>query len=297
MTGFQSKTFRILFKIFRKDWSSIEGFYKSLKSAETYVPSKKIQRRFSFEVKLVNGFPCYTMKPMLDEGSKHIIFLHGGGYVHEISSFHWSFLGKFIDELGCTITIPIYPLAIKCTYKESFSMLLKIYENIISNVDPNEVAIMGDSAGGGMALALAQYLKEKKINQPKDIILLSPWLDISLSNPEIKKLEIIDPILAVPGLKEAGKMYSGDSDMKNYLLSPINGDQDGLGKITIFIGTDELLLADARKLKNKLDLKEIKINYFEYQSVFHDWFIFPIPKARKAFKEIIKIIKEEKLKL
>ena len=102
------------------------------------------------------------MKPLNNIGEKHILYLHGGGYVYEITNLHWEFLGKLIDALKCTITIPIYPLAPKHQYQEVFDMIVPIYQQIISEVKPEDIVIMGDSAGGGMSLSLAQLLKEKK---------------------------------------------------------------------------------------------------------------------------------------
>jgi acetyl esterase/lipase len=94
---------------------------------------------------------------------------------------------------------------------------------------------MGDSAGGGFALALAQALLEKELPQPGNIILISPWLDITMTNPEIPAFEEKDPMLAVYGLAEIGKVYAGNTDPGHYMLSPINGPVVGLAPITLFM--------------------------------------------------------------
>ena len=259
--------------------------------SENHEPPKKFQRRFNIINKEMNGYCYYVMRPLRNVGKKHILFIHGGGYVYEIMSFEWEFISKLLDSLKCTITVPIYPLAPKHQNQEVFDMIVPIYQGIISEVKPEDVVIMGDSAGGGMSLSLAELLKEKHLPQPKNIILISPTLDMSFSNPEIHEVEKLDPELAVPALIDIIKWYRGEKGSKNYLVSPIYGNFDGLGKISLFIGTHDILYPDAKKFKKMADEKGIKINYYEYQSMIHVWLLFLFPEAKKATKQIIQIIK------
>ncbi|HEY0356282.1 MAG TPA: alpha/beta hydrolase fold domain-containing protein, partial [Flavisolibacter sp.] len=144
--------------------------------------------------------------------------------------------------------------------------------------------------GGGFALALAQQAREESLPQPRDIILLSPWLDITLENPKISALEAEDHFLEKESLQQAGKLYAGDRDPDHYLLSPIYGSMEGLGRISLFIGTREMLLPDARKLKKLVQSKGMDINYYEYPDMFHDWMILDLPESKKARDEISKLI-------
>ena len=89
---------------------------------------------------------------------------------------------------------------------------------------------------------------------------------MSFSNPEIHEIEKLDPMSAVPALIDIGKWYGGEKDSKNYLISPIYGNFEGLGKISLFTGTNDILYPDAKKFKNMADEKGIKINYYEYPS-------------------------------
>ncbi len=146
---------------------------------------------------------------------------------------------------------------------------------------------MGDSAGGGFALALAQLLLEKGLSQPGKIILLSPWLDITMKNPDAYVLEDKDPMLGIYGLIQMGKAYAGDTNLNHYLLSPINGKINGLGKISLFIGTHEVFLPDARRFRDIALSQGARINYFEYPKMNHIFVLYPIPEAKKATKEII----------
>lgn len=151
---------------------------------------------------------------------------------------------------------------------------------------------MGDSAGGGLALALAQKLRNEKVSQPQQIILLSPWLDITMSNPGIKKIEPVDPFLKKESLQQAGALYAGNTSPDHYLLSPINGSLENLGRISVFIGSNEIFLADARKLRFKAGEKGIRINYFEYENMVHAWMFLNFPESKRARQQIIDLIQE-----
>jgi len=295
--SFQSKLAKYLLRIIKlnKMWKltgiELEKSIEKKQLLESHRPPKRIKNRYNIIKSEINGHFYYVMKPLKNIGTKHILFLHGGGYVYELWDIYWIFFSKFIDDLGCTITIPIYPLAPQHGHEEVFNMIVPIYEQLISKVKFQDITIMGDSAGGGMSLALAELLKEKKVQQPGNIILISPFLDMSMNNPEIHEVENLDPILAVPALSYITKWYGGKKGSNNYLVSPIYGNFEGLGKISLFTGTNDILYPDAKKFKALADEKGIEINYYEYASMIHIWPLLSFPESKKAIGEIIEIIK------
>jgi acetyl esterase/lipase len=297
MESIQSKLFKAAFRSVRLNrmWkltgSELREYIDKKQSLDSHEPPRKIKEKFDITKEEINGYCFYVMKPLNPMGQKHILYLHGGGYVYEIMSPHWEFLGRLSEALQCTITVPIYPLAPKHQCREVFDMILPIYQQIISDVKPEDVVVMGDSAGGGMSLSLAQLLKEKELPQPGNIILISPALDMTFSNPEIHEVEKLDPISAVPALIDIIKWYGGEMDSKHYLISPLYGNFEGLGKISLFIGTHDILYPDARKFKMLVEQKGIGINYYEYPSMIHVWPLFFFPESKKATEEIIEIIK------
>ena len=255
-----------------------------------YALPKIIKFKYDIKYSNVDGMDCYIY-PGSPQSDKQILYLHGGAYIEDPLFFHWNFLGKLQKETDATIIVPIYPKAPNHTYKESFEKVLPLYEEIIQTSAPNSVYLMGDSAGGGFALALAQLLVEKDLPQPGHIILLSPWLDITLSNPEIDAiLEKVDPMIGIYGAIEFGKLYAGDTDRKNYLLSPMYGEIKGLADITLFIGTRELILPDARKFKEITKEQGVEIQYYEYPGMNHVFPVYPIPEAKQARKIMVEII-------
>jgi acetyl esterase/lipase len=259
--------------------------------SESPEPPKRLKKRFNIVKKEFNNQFYYVMKPFENVTEKHIFFLHGGGYVYEINILHWNFLEKISKDLRCTVTIPIYPLMPNHHGREIFEMVVPIYEKIISEVKPENVVIMGDSAGGGISLALAELFKKRNLPQPGNIILISPVLDMSFTNPEIHGVEKLDPILSVKSLNEIGILYAGERGTKDYLVSPIYGDFNGLGKISLFIGTNDILYPDAKRFKNMAAEEGIKINYYEYPAMIHVWPLLIFPESRKAREQIIEIIR------
>ena len=187
-----------------------------------------------------------------------------------------------------TPDIARYPLAPEHTYRDVFPALLDVYRDLIARIDPGKLILLGDSAGAGMALALAQSLKATGLLQPRDLVLFSPWLDLTMSDPAAG--EIDDPILAPFGLIAAGKMYAGKDDPATPLCSPINGDLSGLPRTTVFIGTRDVFLPDCRCLHLKMKAAGTPINHLEYAGLFHCWPLCPLPETTQAMKQLAEIV-------
>lgn len=146
-----------------------------------------------------------------------------------------------------------YPLAPEHTYEKTHEIVMKAYREITIKNYGDEFYLFGDSAGGGLALAVLQILRDEKIIPfPKKTVLMSPWVDLTMSNPKIGEAAERDPLLTMDCLYHAAERYIGNGDAKNAVLSPIFGRMDNLGKIFLLTGTHEILNPDCRKLKTKL---------------------------------------------
>lgn len=249
-----------------------------------------LQEKYSITKTFYADMPVYFMKTDDKTPIKHILYLHGGAYIHQPNLFHWRFVHQLTEEMPLSVTVPIYPKAPHYTYAQSYAKVLLVYRKLISDVGAENIILMGDSAGGGFALGLAQCLLEKGLPQPEQIILMSPWLDLTLSNPEIEQYVNLDPMLSAEALRADGESYAGETDLGYYMLSPINGELRGLAPLTLFVGTHEIFLPDVRKLKTLLEMIGAKFNYFEYPYMNHIFTTYPIPEAKKAIMQIIEII-------
>lgn len=264
---------------------------KRIENAKPYVLPIAIQQKLNIEKDQSYGNDCYILRGNKQTNEKkYIVYLLGGGHIKRPIHANWKFLGKMADMSNYNIIVPVYPKVPHHQYHESYDQVLPMYEKLLKRTSPKNIVIMGESAGGGFALALAQLLKKKNLPQPSRIILISPWLDITLSNPDIQKFEKKDAVLGSYGLTVTGKLYAGDTDPNYYLLSPINGDIKGLGEISLFIGTHDLMVADARKFRDRAQMEGVKINYYEYPKMGHVFPVLPIPEAKKAIRQIVDMI-------
>lgn len=296
----QSKSFKLLLKASgaKKFWDrSGEDLIKAIEKRRLLSdePPQKLHDTVDTIKGEINGIYYYELHPREKTGHPPIFYVHGGAYVYRISKLHWNFLGKLVDELQCTIIVPLYPLAPENTHEHTLSFVYELYKRQPETMENKQnMILMGDSAGGGLALVLAQHLKEKQLPQPEQIILISPWLDVSMSNPEIAEIEDDDPFLVRPGLIEAGKMYAGTTDTKDPKVSPLYGELAGLADITLFMGSHDLLVADARKFVAAAEQQGVPIDYIEAEKMVHIYPIYNFPESEIALEQIVERIKRRK---
>ncbi|MBO6524935.1 MAG: alpha/beta hydrolase [Balneolaceae bacterium] len=240
-----------------------------------------------------NSNQVWRIKPKSVSPEKVILYLHGGGYSKGFQNRHWKFISKLVDRTGFEVWAPDYPLSFTSSAEEVFNFLVPVYQKLLEKYDAEQIVLIGDSAGGGMSLALAELLVEKKIELPSQILLLSPWLDITLSNPQIDKFEKLDLIIDRKVLQALGTRYTGTLENTHFLVSPIYGQIKRLPAITVFVGSEEIFLPDCRKLKVRAESEPMVFNYREFKGMVHNWMFLPIPEADLALDMIINQIKLE----
>ncbi len=235
---------------------------------------EEVQIDCNLETEEFIGRKVFIITPKNEQKSeKVILYLHGGSYVAETSSNHWKFLEKLVKDTNATIILPDYPLTPKYTYKDVFTMITPLYKEIIEEVSTDNLILMGDSAGGGMSLALLERLSEENVEMPYKTILISPWLDVRLENPEIDNVQKYDKDLNKESLKIAGIAYAGKDGIDSYLVNPIDGDLSKLKNITIFTGTYDILNPDVHVLDEKAKKVNVSLEIKEYEGAEHIWFI------------------------
>lgn len=236
---------------------------------------ENIENKYDLTVETFENRNIFIIK---SKGSKKnnmkILYFHGGSYMAEATSNHWEFIENLVDDTGATVILPDYPLTPKYNYKDVFNMVVPLYKEIQQRVDvSNELIIMGDSAGGGLSLALLEKISQEDIKMPKKTILISPWLDVRMDNPKIEQVKEQDKKLNKEALKIAGLAYAGSDGIDSYLVNPIDGDLSKINNLTIFTGTKDILNPDVYKLKEKAEENNINIDINEYQDAGHIWII------------------------
>lgn len=239
----------------------------------------------------------FILTPKDKKKTKKVVFyLHGGSYVAELSKTHWKFLEEFTQETASTVIVVDYPLAPQYHYTDVFNMITPLYQETIKKVKPENLIVMGDSAGGGMALALVEKIGQDNMKKPSKTILISPWLDVTMENPEIKKVQEKDKKLNAESLKLAGISYAGtEEETRNYLVSPIYGPIENLENVVIYTGTYDVLNPDVHKFKNMAKGKGVEITVKETEGAIHNWVINKKQKegedlVQKPYQELIEEI-------
>lgn len=262
-----------------------------LKSSKPFVLSSLLKKKY-----LVDDSDRYENTFILENKTKKsdttILYFHGGAYWYQPAFVHFQFVRKLVDKTNSTAIFPIYPKAPAHTVEDVYDIIFPMYKDLIENqqVSPENLIFMGDSAGGGLALALAEYIKTKNMPAPRNIIMISPWLDLSNSNPEIEKIEPLEPLLNRDGTRKMANMYAGNLSIKDPRVSPLLGDFSNVGHLSLYQGTHDLLVADSRKFAALAKERSIPLDYYEYPKMNHIFPLLPIPEAEDALDKIVETI-------
>lgn len=263
---------------------------------ETKIP-KEIEQECKIETKQFMGRKIFILKDKnTTSNSKYILYFHGGSYVAEATQNHFKFLEKIAKDTKYTIIMPDYPLTPKYTYDDVFDMVVPLYKEIMSKIENNDLILMGDSAGGGLALALYEKISTDFIDIPSKTILISPWLDVRMQNENISEVSKNDDILGKEKLILAGRAYAGKDGMDKYLVNPIMGDLSKLNNISIFTGTYDILNPDALLLKEKADEVGGDVKLKVYDKAKHIWLIDNNSDAEittKAYNDLLEELRNE----
>ena len=252
-------------------------------------PPAALRSRHDVRTRQVQGFPCTTVTPRNGGTGRAAVYLHGGSYTGEIAKQHWALISKLADA-GVRVEVPLYGLAPQHTYREAYPFVTEVYRDLLAEVDASAVTIAGDSAGGGLALGFAQTLAAEGLPQPRRLVLLSPWLDLTLGHPDLPALEGRDPWLNIDGTREAGKVWAGGDDPTQPKLSPINGQLAGLAPMDVTVGTHELCLPDVLLLQERAAAAGAELRVTVCPGAVHVYPLVPAPEGRAEARRIVEEI-------
>ncbi|GHO90268.1 esterase [Reticulibacter mediterranei] len=255
-------------------------------------PPPSVQRACQIEKDSWQGITCYTLRPFSEKGANgHVLYLHGGGYHGEMVPQRWQWLSTLINRSDVTATVPLYPLVPEHTYRDTYPWLFALYQHLCDTLHPENLTIMGDSAGAGMALSLVQQVVAQGLPHPKQTLLLSPWVDLALQNPAIRQRDRSDPTLTSAGLLVAARWWAGGDDPASPVLSPIHGSLAGIGPLLIAVGTDELFLPDTLLLRERARAEGVDLEFIEKEGLAHLFMFAPIPEAKPVVDRLVERLK------
>lgn len=197
-----------------------------------------------------------------------ILYFHGGGYCVGSPATHRAITGHLAARCGARVFAPDYRLAPEHTFPAALDDAVASYRGLLADgVAARDVVLAGDSAGGGLSVAAALRLRELGLPLPRALVLFSPWVDLSLEQlPPAPPGEVM---LTLPWTTECARAYVARSDARHPLISPVYADLAGLPPTLIQVGTDELLLGDARRLRERLQAAGVAVQYEQYPRRWH----------------------------
>lgn len=264
---------------------------ESMRRPASHLPPRSLGRVAEVSRTFVGAWPVYEVSPLGAEPSARVLYVHGGGYINELVRAHWSLIRTLVTQAQARVVVPAYILAPRGTADRTVPVAADLLSGLIASGGAGGTVLLGDSAGAGLALAAAQRLRERNGAQPSRIVLISPWLDVSMSHPDQAAIEAGDPMLARPGLREAGRLYAGNLAADDPRVSPLHGSFAGLAPMTVFTGTRDVLTTDSRGLLDRARRAGVEVEYIEEPGLPHDYPLMPLPEGRAARDRIVELVR------
>lgn len=221
-----------------------------------------------------------------------VLYLHGGGYIMGSRNTHRGLAGRIARAAEARVLLPEYRLAPEHPFPAAVEDATACWHWLVEQGHkPENIAIAGDSAGGGLALCTLLALKSSGETLPACAIGLSPWTDLEGTGPSAQPGAVDDPMLNTDGLRDGGIQYAGN-DLRNPLAAPLHGDLTGLPPLLLQVGTREILMSDSTRFAEKARASGVDVTLEVEDGLIHVWQIFPnIPEAQDAVGRIGAFIK------
>lgn len=223
-----------------------------------------------FVAEHIDGVPLEIVRAGTAPAASVVLYLHGGAYCLGSPRTHRSLTSRLARLSGADVVVPDYRLAPEHPYPAALDDALSTYRWLLSRgYDPGRISLAGDSAGGGLALALALRLRELGLPQPARLLLLSPWVDLTFGGDSISLLRDRDPMLAIAWIRHGAELYRGRRPAGDPGCSPLLADLAGLPPMLIQVGSDEVLLDDACRLAQRVSSVGGAVELEIYQGMWH----------------------------
>lgn len=212
------------------------------------------------------------VRPPRTDGPGVLLYLHGGGYALGSARGYRGVAARLAAAVGQTAIVADYRLAPEHPYPAAVDDALAVYVALLHDLDePARIALVGDSAGGGLTLAVLMALRDRNLPQPACAGLICPWLDLAadLDGP---RAPTRDPLLMPSMTEQWARWYAGMADPRSPQISPLHGELSGLAPLVVHSAGDDLLAADAQRLAERIAaLPEATLEHRPYPGRWHDF--------------------------
>lgn len=220
----------------------------------------------------LGGVPAERHDPASGPGSRVILYFHGGAYCVGSPRTHRGLASHLACASDATVWVPDYALAPEAPYPAALDDAIACYRELLdSGVAPADISIAGDSAGGGLALALAMRLRDEQQPLPARMMLVSPWADLTNAGQHEAVQAEGEVMLSWGQLEKSAALYAHQQQAEPY-VSPLLGDLGGLPPCLIVVGTREILLSDSERLLEAFETAGADAHLVVYEGLWH---VFP----------------------
>jgi acetyl esterase/lipase len=279
----------------RTAFTSAEGLHRWIAYArqrEDHRPPLAVAQRVLVTSRSVHGFPVYEVSPSRVTSRLKLLYLHGGAFIFEIGRFHWDLIAELAERTGARITVPVYPLAPEHDFHAMFGMAMTVYRELLDELPASDIVFAGDSAGGNMAVVMTMMAARENLPAPAAHLLISPGLDVSLTNPDVHEYAKLDPWLAIPGGLEAIRLYADGFERTDWHISPIFGDLSVLPRTLLLTGTRDILHPDSVLFAEKARQAGVEVELVVEPGMIHVWPLLLMPEARRARDRMVAFLRE-----
>ncbi|MFQ5563858.1 MAG: alpha/beta hydrolase [Parvularculaceae bacterium] len=224
-----------------------------------------------------------------------VLYLHGGGYVFCSPRTHRSLTCAMAREFPAELFSLDYRLAPEHPFPAAVEDARAAYEWLLDGgVDPARLAVAGDSAGGGLALALLVALRDEGRSLPSCAVLYSPWTDLAMTGASLEENDASDVLFRADGICEAPAKYLNGADPKTPLISPLYADLSGLPPLLAFASASEVLRDDSTRLVERAKSAGVDAKLVLRDGLAHVWPVFQgwFPEAREALGETASFVRK-----
>jgi acetyl esterase/lipase len=221
--------------------------------------------------------------------NRYVLHLHGGAYLLGFPALFRDFTWRVADAARAQVLCIDYRLAPEHPFPAAIEDATAAYRWLIAHgAESRHVAFIGDSSGGGLALASMMRLRDEGSPLPSAAVVLSPWTDLALTGQSLAEHSFSDPIVQVELMPKAVELYLAGADPRSPYASPLYGDPAGLPPILIHVGSDEALRDDAVRMAEHLRAMGREVELEVWPRMFHVWHMFAriLPEARAAIASI-----------
>ena len=220
---------------------------------------------------------------------KAILYVHGGGFVMGSAGSHRDLTGRLSKASGARVLSLNYRLAPEHPFPAQIDDSVAAYSWLLEEgYKPSNIAIAGDSAGGGLALSALLAIRDSGKPLPAAGVGISPWVDMEGKGDSMSTRAAVDPVVQKEGLLGMAKLYLGDAEPTNPLAAPLHANLEGLPPLLIHVGDSETLLDDSNRLTAKAKSAGVDVTLKVWDEMPHVWHLFApiLPEGQQAIEEI-----------